>query len=158
MIWIYRLLFPFVMLAVSPYYLIRMRRRGGYSRGFLNRFGAVAPLPARAPGSRRVWLQAVSVGEMLAIEPILRALAAEGTEVVLTTTTSTGYRLAMDRYLKLVLSTGYFPIDWAPFSARAWHAIRRYSPSKDGRLSTPYGATFPASRRMGLSTKEASRP
>ena len=124
MIWIYRLLFPFVMLAVSPYYLIRMRRRGGYSRGFLNRFGAVAPLPARAPGSRRVWLQAVSVGEMLAIEPILRALAAEGTEVVLTTTTSTGYRLAMDRYLKLVLSTGYFPIDWAPFSARAWHAIR----------------------------------
>ncbi len=29
------------------------------------------------------------------------------------------------------------------------HPIRRHSPSKDGRLSTPYGATFPASRRRG---------
>src|SRR5208337_5349736 len=29
------------------------------------------------------------------------------------------------------------------------HPIRPHSPSKDGRLSTPYGATFPASRRRG---------
>jgi len=124
MIWIYRLLFPFVMLALSPYYALRMRRRGGYARGFMHRFGAVPPLPQAGPGTRRVWLQAVSVGEMLAIEPILKALAADGTEVVLTTTTSTGYRLATDRYLKLVLSAGYFPIDWLPFSARAWGRIR----------------------------------
>ena len=27
------------------------------------------------------------------------------------------------------------------------HPIRRHSPSKDGRLSTPFGGTFPASRR-----------
>src|SRR5271166_6095270 len=29
------------------------------------------------------------------------------------------------------------------------HPIRRHSPSNDGRLSTPYGGTFPASRRRG---------
>jgi len=29
MIWIYRLLFPFALLATSPYYLLRMRKRGG---------------------------------------------------------------------------------------------------------------------------------
>jgi len=29
------------------------------------------------------------------------------------------------------------------------HPIRPHSPSKDGRLSTPYGATFPASRKRG---------
>jgi 3-deoxy-D-manno-octulosonic-acid transferase len=124
MIWLYRLLFPFVLLAMAPYYLLRMRRRGGYARGFSHRFGSVQGLPARRPGVRRVWLQAVSVGEMLAIEPLLRSLSAEGTEVVLTTTTSTGYRVAVDRYPKLVAAAAYFPIDWAPFSARAWSAIQ----------------------------------
>ncbi len=124
MIWIYRILFPVVMLVLSPYYVWRMRRRGGYMRGFSHRFGAPPPIAPRKEGVRRLWLQAVSVGEMLAIEPILRALSAEGTEVVLTTTTSTGYRLAQDRYLRLVSAVGYFPIDWAPFSARAWERFQ----------------------------------
>ena len=122
MIWIYRLLFPFVLLASSPYYLLRMRRRGGYGAGFRHRFGSL-PVPARRPGVRRVWLQAVSVGEMLAVEPILRALKADGIEVVLTTTTSTGYRLALDRYAALTCAVAYFPIDWMPFSARAWARV-----------------------------------
>jgi 3-deoxy-D-manno-octulosonic-acid transferase len=123
MIWIYRLLFPFVLVATSPYYLLRMRRRGGYAWGFLQRFGLPPRLPARRAGVRRVWLQAVSVGEMLAVEPILRALKEDGTEVVLTTTTSTGHRLAVDRYSGLVAAVAYFPIDWMPFSASAWSRI-----------------------------------
>src|ERR1017187_6579784 len=52
MIWIYRLLFPFVLLATAPYYLWRMRRRGGYGAGFRQRFGLLAPLAARRPGAR----------------------------------------------------------------------------------------------------------
>jgi 3-deoxy-D-manno-octulosonic-acid transferase len=123
MIWIYRLLFPLVLLATSPYYLLRMRRRGGYGAGFRQRFGGIPVLPARRPGVRRVWLQAVSVGEMLAVEPILRALKADGTEVVLTTTTSTGYRVAADRLAPFARAVAYFPIDWMPFSARAWARI-----------------------------------
>jgi 3-deoxy-D-manno-octulosonic-acid transferase len=123
MIWLYRLLFPFALIASSPYYLARMRRRGGYGSGFRHRFGLLPALPARRPGVRRVWLQAVSVGEMLAVEPILRALSKDGTEVVLTTTTSTGYRLALDRYSALVCAVAFFPIDWLPFSARAWKAV-----------------------------------
>jgi len=124
MIWIYRLLFPFVLVATSPYYLLRMRRRGGYGDGFWHRFGHPPVLPARRPGVRRIWLQAVSVGEMLAVEPILRGLRDEGTEVVLTTTTSTGYRVAMERCAPLVIGVAYFPVDWMPFSARAWERIQ----------------------------------
>jgi len=123
MIWLYRLLFPFLLLAASPYYLLRMRRRGGYGTHFSQRFGRLPALPGRRPGVRRVWLQAVSVGEMLAIEPLLRALAADGTEVVLTTTTSTGRRLAGERYAGLVSALAYFPIDWLPFSLRAWRRV-----------------------------------
>jgi 3-deoxy-D-manno-octulosonic-acid transferase len=124
MIWIYRLLFPFVLVATSPYYLLRMRRRGGYGDGFWHRFGHPPVLPARRPGVRRIWLQAVSVGEMLAVEPILRGLREEGIEVVLTTTTSTGYRVAMERCAPLVIGVAYFPVDWMPFSARAWERIQ----------------------------------
>jgi 3-deoxy-D-manno-octulosonic-acid transferase len=123
MIWIYRLLFPFALLAASPHYLWRMRRRGGYGAGFRNRFGLIGGVPARRPGVRRVWLQAVSVGEVLAVEPIVRALGADGVEVVLTTTTSTGHRVALERLAPHACAVAYFPIDWAPFSSRAWEAI-----------------------------------
>jgi 3-deoxy-D-manno-octulosonic-acid transferase len=123
MIWIYRLLFPFALVIASPYYLLRMRRRGGYGRDFGQRFGSYKGLPPRTKGVRRVWLQAVSVGEMLAVEPILKALKAEGTEVILTTTTSTGRKLAQDRLAPYVAAIGYFPIDWLPFSGEAWDEI-----------------------------------
>lgn len=125
MIWLYRLLFPPAMLLASPYYLLRMKRRGGYRENFSQRFGAVPVLPARRPGVRRVWLQAVSVGEMLAIAPLLEAFRADpGIEVYLTTTTSTGYALARERYVEQVAGIGYFPTDWWLFSRRAWNAIR----------------------------------
>jgi 3-deoxy-D-manno-octulosonic-acid transferase len=123
MIWLYRLLFPPALVLLSPYYLWRMARRGGYGDGFWHRFG-LPPRPGpRRPGVRRVWLQAVSVGEVLAVGPILRALHADGVEVVLTTTTSTGYRVARERHLSQVLCVAYFPVDWWFFSARAWSAI-----------------------------------
>jgi 3-deoxy-D-manno-octulosonic-acid transferase len=122
MIWVYRLLFPFMLVAMAPRYLLRMRRRGGYGGAFWHRLGAPPWMAPRAPGTRRVWLQAVSVGEVLAVEPILRALASEGIEVVLTTTTSTGYRVAADRRLPFT-GLAYFPIDWMPFSAPAWRRI-----------------------------------
>jgi 3-deoxy-D-manno-octulosonic-acid transferase len=124
MIWFYRLLFPPVMLLASPYYLLRMRRRGGYRDNFGQRFGALPELPAKRPDVRRVWLQAVSVGEMLAIAPLLEAFQADpAVEVYLTTTTSTGYALALERYQKLAIGIGYFPMDWWLFSRKAWKAI-----------------------------------
>jgi 3-deoxy-D-manno-octulosonic-acid transferase len=124
MLWFYRLLFVPVMLVAAPYYLWRMRKRGGYRDGFGQRFGAVDTLPAKRAGVKRIWLQAVSVGEMLAIGPVLEALAKRGdVEVYLTTTTSTGHKLACERYRALTIGIGYFPLDWCVFSARAWQAV-----------------------------------
>jgi 3-deoxy-D-manno-octulosonic-acid transferase len=101
-----------------------MRKRGGYGEGFGHRFGSVPPLPPKRPGVRRVWLQAVSVGEMLAIGPLLEGLRRGGdVEIYLTTTTSTGYRLAQERYSAQVCGLGYFPLDFWAFSARAWRVV-----------------------------------
>lgn len=124
MIWLYRFLFLPAMLLASPYYLLRMRRRGGYQDNFAQRFGATPPLSAKRPGVRRVWLQAVSVGEMLAIAPLLESLSADpAVEVYLTTTTSTGYALARERYTALTVAIAYFPLDWWLFSRGAWQRI-----------------------------------
>jgi 3-deoxy-D-manno-octulosonic-acid transferase len=123
MLWLYRLLFIPALIVLAPRYLLRMRKRGGYGENFGQRFGAHPRLGPKAPGRPRIWLQAVSVGEMLAIGPILEALHRDGTEVYLTTTTSTGYRLARERYSKWTSGIGYFPIDGWPFVARAWRRI-----------------------------------
>lgn len=123
MIHLYRLLFLPALLLASPYYLGRMRRRGGYAEGFTHRFGEVPALPPKVSGRLRAWVQAVSVGEMLAIGPLLEGLRRDGLEVYLTTTTSTGYALAKEKYAALTVGVGYFPLDFWLFNARAWRRV-----------------------------------
>jgi 3-deoxy-D-manno-octulosonic-acid transferase len=124
-IWLYRLLFLPVLLVAAPYYFRRMRKRGGYGPNFSQRFGGTPSLAPKRPGVRRIWLQAVSVGEMLAIGPLLEALKKDDSvEVYLTTTTSTAHQIARGKYGSLVIALGYFPLDWWWFSFRAWRRVR----------------------------------
>jgi 3-deoxy-D-manno-octulosonic-acid transferase len=125
MSWAYRILFPLLLIPALPYYFWRMLRRGGYGSGFSQRFGFFPSPGPKTPGKRRFWLQAVSVGEIEAIGPLLRQLQATGeAEIILTTTTSTGYRLAKERYSDVAQSIGIFPADLWPCSALAWSRIR----------------------------------
>jgi len=125
MSWAYRILFPLLLIPALPYYIWRMLRRGGYGTGFSQRLGFFPEVGPKTPGKRRFWVQAVSVGEIEAIGPLLRQLKAAGTaEIVLTTTTSTGYRLALDRYADVADRIGIFPADLWPCSALAWRRIR----------------------------------
>jgi 3-deoxy-D-manno-octulosonic-acid transferase len=124
MLWLYRLLFVPLLVVASPYYLLRMKRRGGYSRHFSQRLGATPELPPRGKDVTRIWLQAVSVGEMLAIAPIIEAFQEnDAVQIYLTTTTSTGYGVAREKYRDKVAGIGYFPLDWWWLSARAWRRI-----------------------------------
>ena len=125
MSWAYRILFPLLLIPALPYYFWRMLRRGGYGTGFSQRFGFFPSPGPKTPGKRRFWLQAVSVGEIEAIGPLLRRLQATGeAEIILTTTTSTGYRLAKERYSDVAHAIGIFPADLWPCSALAWRRIR----------------------------------
>jgi len=124
MIWVYRLLFPIGLVAGIPYYLLRMLRRGGYAEDFGHRLGLWPHLPEKNANTRRIWIQAVSVGELLALGPLLKRLSGKkNIEIVLSTTTSTGYRVARDRYGYLALAVGPFPLDFVPFSSRTWNRI-----------------------------------
>lgn len=125
MIWLYRILFFPAFLVLAPHYALRMRRRGGYQKGFKSRFGLLEPLPPRSEGKKRIWIQAVSVGEILAVIPIIKSLRQDHRcEVFLTTTTSTGYALARERLSELTIGIAYFPLDFWPFSAATWRRVQ----------------------------------
>lgn len=125
MIWFYRLLYLPGLVVALPYYGLRMWRRGGYRKDFQHRFGRFKRLAPPTVGKKRIWLQAVSVGEVFAIGPLIDALQARGDiEIVLTTTTSTGYTEARKRYKGRVLNVGIFPLDFWLFSRTAWARIQ----------------------------------
>ena len=125
MIWFYRLLyFPGILIAL-PYYLLRMWRRGGYAKSFQHRLGFFHKLKPCPTDKKRVWIQAVSVGEVLALQSLINLLQKDGEiEIVLTTTTSTGYAEALKRYTKVAHSVGIFSLDFWLFSAIAWKRIQ----------------------------------
>ena len=125
--WLYNLVFPIAYTCLLPHFLLRMMRRGGYRRGFLQRFarygGDVAPL-LDAPG-RPVWIQAVSVGELAVAFSLMDELRRLDPAVrfVLTCNTSTGHALALKRLAPPDV-TLYFPMDVPGVMARALDRIR----------------------------------
>ena len=109
---------------MMPYYLRRMVRRGGYFKHFVQRFGFVQKVCHKEYKSV-IWIQAVSVGEVEAIRPLIEELARkDGIGIYLTTTTSTGFLRANLLYGKLVAGIAYFPINFFIFSKIAWNRIK----------------------------------
>jgi len=101
MLWfLYNILFAVGFTLMLPRFLTRMWKRGGYRKHFLQRLGFYSPETVRhLDGKRRIWVHAVSVGEIyVALKFIdeMRFLD-KGAAFVLTTTTSTGYRVAEGR-------------------------------------------------------------
>lgn len=121
-IYCYRLLFLPIFVVLLPYYLLRMWRRGGYISCFWHRLGFVPR--NNALNAKTIWIQAVSVGEIEALQPLLEKLKTVGIRIYLTTTTSTGYYLAQKKYKNLTETIAYFPLDFCLFSWIAWRRIR----------------------------------
>jgi len=123
MIFFYRVAFIPFFLVLMPYYFLRMIRRGGYAKDFQMRFGKHKILP-KNDSKKRVWIQAVSVGELEAISPLVDSLISKNAEIIITTTTSTGYKILQDKFAKKCLYCGIFPIDFYFFSKKTWNALQ----------------------------------
>ena len=69
-----RILYTFLLYLLAPLVLLRLAWRGlrapDYWRHWPERFGSVAP----PLGKQVIWIHAVSVGEVQAAEPVVRAL------------------------------------------------------------------------------------
>lgn len=61
----YNLFFPLGLIIILPQYLPRMWKRGGYQDQFLQRFGIFNEVTCSRLGKGRLWIHAVSVGEIL---------------------------------------------------------------------------------------------
>ena len=115
MLWVlYNIVFTVGYLLMMPYFLMRMWRRGGYRKGFLQRL-AVYPESLRHELSsrRRIWMHAVSVGEMFVALRVMHAMRSRKDDIafVVTTTTSTGHAVAAQRLAKEDVLL-YFPADF----------------------------------------------
>lgn len=114
MIWLlYNVLFVIGFLLMLPKFLLRMARRGGYAKDFTQRFGLYRPeVIARLDEGRRIWVHAVSVGEVFVALKLMADWRERRPELrfVLTTNTSTGHGIAA-RQLDSRDVLLYFPVD-----------------------------------------------
>ena len=114
MLWVvYNLLFPVVFFFMLPKFISRMLRRGGYGQHFEQRIGHFGHnTKAQLREHRRVWIHAVSVGEIYVALRFMKAYreAHPSTFFALSTTTSTGHAIAR-KELDSRDVLFYFPVD-----------------------------------------------
>ena len=126
---LYNALFSVAYAAMLPSFLIRMKRRGGYRQRMGDRFAkypedVTARLSAEAERPR-IWIHAVSVGEVQVAGQLMRALrAADPTlRFVFSTTSSTGWCTAEKEVADGDVLI-YNPLDFPRFVRKAFDAVR----------------------------------
>jgi 3-deoxy-D-manno-octulosonic-acid transferase len=129
MAFLYWILTAAGVLLLAPYYALRGWRRGEPRQTFRDRFGILSPeIVARAAAvsldQRPIWIHAVSVGEVLAAQPLLAGLRKRfpSRPVFVSTTTETGQRLARERF-SCAAGIFYFPLDWTASVRRALRSL-----------------------------------
>lgn len=104
-----------------PYWMFGRRRHGKYREGLGERLGKV-PLRLRREAGPVIWIHAVSVGEVLAVSKLAGELGRHFPQhrVMVSTTTSTGQKLAMKHFGED--NVFYFPLDFA-FAIRPYFSV-----------------------------------
>jgi 3-deoxy-D-manno-octulosonic-acid transferase len=121
---IYSALLSLAFLFAVPWYLWKDRSTGRYRASFRERLGHL-PAELSTPAGPAVWVHAVSVGEVLAARPLIRALRQRlrGHRIVLSTTTATGQALAR-RTVPEADAVFFAPFDWPAPVRHALAAVR----------------------------------
>ncbi len=109
-----RIIYTALFIALIPAYFIRLTWRGIGNKKYLRRWGERLGLANVRPTKDKsiVWVHAVSVGEVNASIPLLRALMEEypGSEFLVTTSTPTGSDILLSK-LGNKIKHQYVPID-----------------------------------------------
>ncbi len=122
----YNLAYPLALVAMLPWLIRRMIRRGKYRHKFGQRFAIYSQrVRRRLRDGGRTWVHAVSVGEVLIAMKLIRRLREREPRrrFVLSTTTSTGFTLANQQRCEW-LEPIYNPLDFFLFTRRALALVR----------------------------------
>jgi len=96
---VYNVLFAVGYTLMLPKFLLRMLKRGGYGKGFMQRLAKYDDETLeKLRTKRRVWVHAVSVGEIYVALNFVKRMREVNPSLsfVISTTTSTGHRVASD--------------------------------------------------------------
>jgi len=108
---IYQLAYLSFLLVGGPLYLFKKRRKVSF-KGLLKRAGFFSEEEKERLRriKKSIWIQAVSVGEILSLKPLVDKLERNlpHFNIVITTTTPTGYKVARSLWKEKVF---YFPLD-----------------------------------------------
>lgn len=121
MMWlIYNIGIYLFFILLSPFFLFSLATREKYRAGLAARLGVHhKTLREKCAGKKVLWFHAVSVGEVLAIMPLIDAVkkALPDHAVILSTTTMASNRLAAGRAAEKGAVVIYFPLDF-PWAVR----------------------------------------
>jgi len=114
MLILYNIILFLAAIIIAPYYLIIIIFRGKYRRSIIPKLGGgQEKIINSLKKNKRVWIHAVSVGEVTAAIPIVAALknGNQDIDIILSTSTETGQEMARN------LASGvsafiYFPLDF----------------------------------------------
>jgi len=137
MAWLLNLAYCGLLLVVSPWLAYRAVWHGKYRRGWQAKLWGSVP---RRTGDRPcLWLHAVSVGEVMQLQPIIDSLERQepGLEFVISVTTTTGYDVAVQRYPRCQII--YYPLD---FSWAVRGALDRIRPTAIGLVELELWPNF----------------
>jgi len=122
----YNILFAIGYTLMLPHFLMRMWRRGGYRKGFLQRLAVYSPeIREKLADGSRIWIHAVSVGEVFVALKFMQEMRRRDGDVsfVMTTTTSTGHAIARGRLAADDVLL-YFPADFPWVISRVLSALK----------------------------------
>jgi 3-deoxy-D-manno-octulosonic-acid transferase len=114
MYFLYSLLFTFGLILSAPYYLWRLRGNLGKGAGWRERFGLMpGENSATGSGPGSIWVHAVSVGETLAVLPLVKELKRlyPDRKIFLSHVTPAGKQTS-EAKLPDVAGRFFLPLDW----------------------------------------------
>ena len=124
---LYNLLFLPILLILLPGYLLRIRKRGGYGNKALQRFGILDESTWARLGTGRIWIHAVSVGEVGIALKFATSYRKKNPSArfLISSTTSTGLAI-LDRSASEWLEPVANPVDLPIITSRF---VRRLRPA-----------------------------
>jgi 3-deoxy-D-manno-octulosonic-acid transferase len=124
--WVYDFGFLIFGIFSLPHFLGRLTQAADPARLVRERFGFIAPEKIYFLRQKAcLWIHSVSVGEVLAVEKLIKLFLARrpGLHIVLTTVTPTGQRMA-ERWAGERVSVLYFPLDFQFAVSRFFEILR----------------------------------
>jgi 3-deoxy-D-manno-octulosonic-acid transferase len=120
--WALNAVYLTLLIVASPWILWSALRHGKHREGFAGKL--LGRVPRRVGDAPCVWLHAVSVGEVNLLTTTIAELSAREPqwEIVVSTTTKTGYDLARRKYADRTVF--YCPLDFSWATARAMRRVR----------------------------------